>query len=221
MKNVIVSWSGGKDSCLAAYKAIQKGYKLSYLANTVSVEFKRVGLHGIEDVLIQRQAAGVGVPLLQQAVVGANYEQEFKEFLINKQKVVCGIVFGDIYLEECRIRNERICKDIGLLAIEPLWGEKPIDILRDFIRCGFEAFVVSTQANLLGSEWIGRKIDNSFVTDIQKLQRIDLCGENGEYHTFVTNGPIFRKKIVITKIGKILRNGYWFLDIQKYNLVNK
>lgn len=221
MKKVIATWSGGKDSCFAAYKAMQKGYKLSYLANTVSAEFKRVGLHGIQDILVQQQARLVGVPLLQKAVVGINYEKEFKENLKRKQHVVSGVVFGDIFLNECRSRNERVCKDLGLITIEPLWGRKSIEILKDFISCGFEAFVVSTQASLLGSKWLGRKINHHFIKDIQKLKDIDPCGENGEYHTFVTNGPLFKKKIVITETGKVFRNGYWFLDIQKYQLINK
>lgn len=200
---------------------MQKGYNVSYLVNTVSVEFRRVGLHGVEDVLIQQQAEAIGIGLLQKAVVGANYEQEFKELLERKRNNVGGVVFGDIYLEECRIRNEKMCRDLGLLTIEPLWGRKPVDILKDFIRCGFEALVVSTQANLLGKEWVGRRIDMTFLTDIRKLRYIDPCGENGEYHTFVTDGPIFKKKIAITKTGRLLRNGYLFLDIQEYNVIHK
>ncbi len=221
MKKVIVAWSGGKDSCFAAYKALLQGYKLKYLVNTVSVEFNRVGLHGVAAELIKQQAQLIGVPLFQKAVRGVTYAEEFKRQLAYKRKVVDGVVFGDIYLEQCRSRNERICKELNLLLIEPLWGRTSADILRDFIRSGFEAYVVSTQGNLLGKEWVGRKLDYAFLSDIQKLPTIDICGENGEYHTFVTNGPFFKKKIMIRKTDKIFRNDYWFLDIQDYKLVDK
>lgn len=220
-KSIIATWSGGKDSCFAAYKAVQQGYTLSCLVNTISVEFNRVGLHGVEAVLIKEQAKAIEVPLFQKAVVGTNYQQEFKEALGSKRGIASGVVFGDIFLDECRNRNEQIARELGFFPLEPLWGIKSVDILKDFISQGFEAYIVSCQAKLLGKNWVGRKIDKSFVSDIQKLKNIDPCGENGEYHTFVTNGPLFKKKIVITQTSKLLRNGYWFLDIQKYHISNK
>ncbi len=219
--SLIATWSGGKDSCFATYLAIQQGYTISYLANTISVEYQRVGLHGVQDTLIQEQADAVGIPLLQKAVEGVRYEQEFTTLLAEKKREVKGIVFGDIFLDECRTRNEGICKKLRLFALEPLWGKTSLEILRDFIDTGFEAYVVSCQAALLWQEWVGRRIDASFLEDIQKVKGVDPCGENGEFHTFVTNGPIFRKEIVLQKTAKVLRNGYWFLDIQKYKVVEK
>lgn len=220
-KNVIATWSGGKDSCFAAYKAVQMGYHLKLLVNTITSEFKRVGLHGTEDVLIQEQAKAIEIPLFQKAVTGFTYGEEFKKALGSKRYIADGVVFGDIFLDECKNRNEKISKELGFFSLEPLWGRKSIAILTDFIQSGFEAYIVSCQANLLGSEWVGRKIDTSFLADIQKLETIDPCGENGEYHTFVTDGPLFKKKIVITQTAKLLKNGYWFLDIQKYHVSQK
>jgi diphthine-ammonia ligase len=91
----------------------------------------------------------------------------------------------------------------------------------DFITSGFEAVVVSTQANLLGKEWVGRKLDERFLNDLKNLGNIDICGENGEYHTLVTDGPIFKQKIDIKRSREVLRENYWFLDVQDYQLVNK
>lgn len=220
-QSLIATWSGGKDSCFATYLAMQSGYTIAYLANTISVEYQRVGLHGIQDTLIQEQAAAIGIPLLQKAVVGTQYEKDFTQLLAEKKRAVKGIVFGDIFLDECRNRNVGICKKLRLFALEPLWGKSSLEILRDFVAAGFEAYVVSCQATLLWQEWIGRKIDASFIEDIQKVKGIDPCGENGEFHTFVTNGPFFKKEIILQRTAKVLRNGYWFLDIQKYKVVEK
>lgn len=220
MGNVIASWSGGKDSCLAFYKALCEGYKVSSLINTVSVEFRRVRFHGIESTLIQKQAQAISIPLLQRETTGERYEQEFKETLREATDIE-GVVFGDIHLQHCREWAEKICGELGVKAIEPLWGRSPEDILLDFIDAGFEAIVVSTQASLLGKEWIGRKLDKEFLEDIRKCKNIDACGENGEFHTFVTDGPLFKKRINISESQKVLRDGYWFLDIRKYQLLQK
>src|SRR3989344_5770163 len=155
MKKVIVSWSGGKDSCFACYKAMQAGYTISYLANTVSKEYKRVRFHGLKDTLIQKQAQALGIPLLQKETSAENYEKEFKD---NIEQVIsediCWVVFGDIHLQHCLAWANKVCNDMGVAALEPLWGKEPQKILSDFIESGFEAIVVSTQANLLGKEWI-------------------------------------------------------------------
>jgi uncharacterized protein (TIGR00290 family) len=95
----------------------------------------------------------------------------------------------------------------------PLWGEEQNKILREFITLGFEAVVVATRADLLGEEWLGRKLDSDFLADLAKLENITLCGEAGEYHTLVINGPLFQKRIEIIEASKILNNGHWFLDI--------
>lgn len=219
MNIVVSSWSGGKDSCLACYKAISDGYEISYLFNTVSVEFKRVRFHGTEAELIRRQAQAIGIPLLQIETSPNGYEQEFKEGVRSLiPNGINGMVFGDIHLLHCREWAERICKELCIQAIEPLWGQNPEEILLDFIESGFEAIVISTQANLLDEEWLGRKLDKDFLQDIRKHRRIDACGENGEYHTLVTNGPMFRQRIEILESQKILRDGYWFLDIRKYQV---
>ncbi len=218
--NVVASWSGGKDSCLACYKAILEGYNVAYLVNTISKEYQRVRFHGTEDRLIQAQARAVGIPLFQKETSSDNYELDFKESVRNliSNKDIFGMVFGDIHLEHCREWAEKICGELGIRAIEPLWHRRPEEILSDFINTGFEAYVTSCQADLIDKKYIGRRVDNKFLKDMAKIG-IDVCGENGEYHTIVTNGPIFKQRIIIAESEKVLRDGYWFLDIRKYRLV--
>jgi len=214
----IASWSGGKDSTLACYKAICGGYDISYLVNFISKKYRRVSFHGSEAKLIQLQAEAVGIPLLQKETTDDGYEQEFKgairDLIPNGIK---GMVFGDIYLQENRGWVERVCGELGIEAIEPLWGKDPEEILSDFTNAGFEAVIISAQSKFIGREWIGRQVDTHFV-EYLKAKNICPCGENGEYHTLLINGPMFKKRIEITEAKTINRDGYWFLDTCKYCL---
>jgi diphthine-ammonia ligase len=221
MNKVIVSWSGGKDSCLACYKAIKMGYNVCYLLNTISNEYKRVRFHGTRDTLIQKQAQAVGIPLLQVETTANSYEKEFKEAVKSILSAdIVGMVFGDIFIH-MREFADKICNELGIQTIEPLCGYSSEEILLDFINSGFESVIVATRANLLGKEWIGHKLDKPFLKHIKSLKNADVCGENGEFHSLVIDGPIFKQRIDITKSDKILREGYWFLDIQQYKLVLK
>jgi uncharacterized protein (TIGR00290 family) len=216
--NVIATWSGGKDSCLATYKAIQAGHAVTFLANTVSKQYKRVGFHGVEATLINAQAEAVGIQLLQQETTPNRYWHDFSANLQKKKRDVEGVIFGDIFLEECFTSSQGVCNNLGLTLIEPLWKQFSEKLLEEFVELGFEAIVVSAQEKLFDKEWVGRAIDQSFIADLKKRKDIDPCGENGEYHSLVLDGPLFKKKINITKSEPILRDGYWFLDIQQYTV---
>jgi len=214
----ISSWSGGKDSCFACYQAICEGYNVSHLLNFISKEYKRVSFHGTEAKLIQLQAEAIGIPLLQKETTWNGYEQEFKDAVKSLiPNGVTGMVFGDIYLQEHKDWVERVCRELGIEAIEPLWEQDPERVLLEFIDAGFEATIVSAKSELFDDKWIGRKVDREFLSHL-KDNNIDLCGENGEYHTFVTDGPMFQKRIKITKSQPITRDGYWFLDTLEYSL---
>ena len=207
----IASWSGGKDSCFACYKAIRDGYDISYIVNFISKEYKRVSFHGTEAKLIQLQSEAIHIPLLQKETTWNGYENEFKEAV--KSLIpdgVQGMIFGDIYLQEHKDWVERVCRELGIEAVEPLWKKVPEEIILEFIDAGFEAIIVSAKADLFGKEWIGKRVDREFLRYL-KDNNIDACGENGEYHTFVTDGPMFRKKIKIDMNMPIMRDGYWFL----------
>ena len=217
-KSVLSSWSGGKDSCFACYEAMQKGYEVSYLVNFISEEYKRVRFHGTEAKLIKLQAEAIGIRLLQKETTADGYERQFKDAVRGlTQSGINGMVFGDIYLQEHRDWVESVCGELNIEAIEPLWERRPEDILRDFIDKDFEAILISAKLDLFGEEWIGRRIDKEFLRFL-KEKNIDVCGENGEYHTLVTNGPIFKKRIKINSSVPIVRDNHRFLDILEYSL---
>jgi diphthine-ammonia ligase len=214
----IASWSGGKDSCLALYEAIDKGYEISHLVNFISKEFHRVSFHGTEAKLIQMQSQATEIPLLQKETTRDGYEQEFKEAVRSLiPGGVEGMVFGDIYLQEHKDWVERVCGDLGIKAVETLWGKNTEEVLSGFIEKGFEAIIVSAQSKLIDENWIGHLVDKNLMAYL-KDKNIDLCGENGEYHTLVINGPIFKMPIRLIEIRTIARDSYWFLDTIKYQL---
>jgi diphthine-ammonia ligase len=214
----IASWSGGKDGCLACYEAIRQGYEVSHLMNFISREFHRVSFHGTEAKLIQLQSQATGIPLLQRETTWDGYEHEFKEAVRSLiPSGVGGVVFGDIYLQEHRDWVERVCGELGIEASEPLWGKNPEDVLSSFIDASFEAVVVSAQSKLINEDWIGHLVNKNFIGYL-KDRNIDICGENGEYHTLVIDGPIFKRPIQLIENKTIGRENYWFLDTIKYQL---
>jgi len=218
----VVSWSGGKDSCYACYLAPSLGYQVSSLLTMVSRQFQRSGGHGIEVQLMRRQAEATGIRMLQQEYAGDNYEEMFKSALRQlKQEGVQALVTGDIYLQENRDWVERVAGEVGLEAVFPLWGMKPGEVNRGFIGAGFEALVVALQADQLGEEWLGRRVDADFLADLLALGKVDPEGERGEFHTFVLDGPLFKKRIAVLETGRVLRDGCWFLDIPRYELREK
>jgi uncharacterized protein (TIGR00290 family) len=217
---VISSWSGGKDSCLACYRAIQQGYKVKYLLNFISKESKRCCFHGIEAKLINLQAELIGITLIQKEVTAdmREYEREFKA-AVSQIKDIKAMVFGDIYLDEHKDWVERVCQDLDISPIEPLWNNSPSAILEEFIDLGFRAVVVSCQADKFGKDFVGKEVDKDLLAEL-KSRSICPCGENGEFHTLVVDGPIFKRRIEILESEPVLKEGfwkYWFLDIKKYN----
>ena len=217
-EKVLVSWSGGKDSCLACYVALSNGYEISHLVNFISDEYRRVRFHGTEAELIRLQSKSLNIPLVQKETSRDGYEQDFKDAIRDLiQEGIEGMVFGDIDIQENRDWVERVCKDVGIKAKEPLWGRDREGLLRGFISAGFEAVIVSAKAGLFGYEWVGHKVDTDFLCYL-KENNIDICGENGEYHTFVIDGPLFKKRIHITNSKPVKRDGYWLLDTIEYSL---
>lgn len=222
---LISSWSGGKDSCLACYKAMQIGYRISFLLNLISRKYQRCCFHGIQKNLIDLQAQLIGIPLFQKDVSDdmGLYEKEFKEAVTDlKTRGAKGMVFGDIYLTEHQNWVERVCQELEIQAIEPLWQKTPEEVIEEFISLGFRAVVVSAKKELFDKDIIGRIVDREFVEEL-KRRNICPCGENGEYHTFVIGGPIFKKgEIAITQSKVVLKEGFWphwFLDIQDYQKI--
>jgi len=218
----ISSWSGGKDSCLACYKAMQQGYDVRLLLNFISRESKRGCFHGLDGKLLKFQADLIGIPLVQKEVSPDmnKYEEEFKAAVTElRGKDIGSMVFGDIYLLEHESWIERVCKDLKINALEPLWDNSPENIIDEFINAGFKAVIVSCKADIMGKEFLGRMIDKDLADELKKIG-ICPCGEKGEFHTLVIDGPIFRQPIKILKASPVIKEGFWkhwFLDIQQYS----
>jgi diphthine-ammonia ligase len=213
-------WSGGKDSCFACYKAISLGHKISVLFNFTDSEGKNSLSHRLPAELILKQAKLVGIPVVQKAMSKDTYEREFKALVSawKKKKGIEGIVFGDIYLKEHKDWIERVCRELAIEPILPLWGKDTKELLREIIDSGFKAIVVSTKADLLGKDWLGRSIGEGFIRELKP--EIDPCGEKGEFHTLVVDGPIFSRPIQIMEAKPILKESFgkhWFLDIKNYS----
>ena len=221
-KTAACSWSSGKDSCLALYKAIKDGYRIERLFNFISRKYKRVSFHGATAEIVRLQSEAIGIPLIQKETTEENYEESFRSTLSElKARNINRIVRGDIHLEDLRRWVEDVCNEQGIEVILPLWKQSPEMLLQEFIGLGFKAVLASVWAEKLDSSWVGRCIDKEFLVDIKKTGCLDLCGENGEFHSFVYDGPIFSKRINLKKTGKVLIDGFWFLDIQEYGLEDK
>lgn len=220
----IVSWSSGKDSCLALHRAIKLGYEPVCLMNFVSEEYNRCCFHGIPTEVVKAQAESLNIPLFQKKVPATmeGYEVRFKETVKELMAKYSAefIICGDIYLLEQQNWVERVCKEIGITPVEPLWQENAESLVEEFIDTGFKTMVVSAKADIFNDEFLGKTMDKNLIQYI-KERKSCVCGENGEFHSFVYDGPLFKNKINITKSEKILRDGFWkhwFLDIQEFNL---
>ena len=225
MDQVFMSWSGGKDSCLACYLATTKSLKVSCLANMITEDGQMSMTHGQSSELLQVQSRAIGIPLVQRRTTWNGYEAEFKEMLrAFKREGINGGVFGDIDLDEHREWVERVCREVDMTPHLPLWGQRQEKLLRDFVDLGFEAIVVATRADLLEEEWLGRRIDPGFINELIGLRAtkgITPCGEAGEYHTLVVDGPLFQQRLEILETRKTLKDGYWFLEVLATELKTK
>jgi diphthine-ammonia ligase len=208
----LASWSGGKDSCLACYRAIKKGMHVSHL-----VHFDRPNnLHGVDPALIRLQSELADIPMIQKHVDQEEFEQEFRTTVTRlKKEGAAGMIFGDIHLEPHKEWVDRTCGELGIEPVEPLWGMDTERIIEDFMAAGFETIVASGDQKLIDKKYIGRKMDREFI-EYLKSKKLDICGECGEFHTFVTKGPLFRGEIEIESYDVSSRDGFWFLNVRDY-----
>lgn len=210
-----VSWSGGKETSLACYRAMRtENIVVNYLLNMITEDGAHSRTHGLSSFILQLQAEALGIPLVQRRTSWESYEQEFKKAIsdFKKEGVEIG-VFGDIDLQEHRDWVERVCNDAGIKPILPLWKEQREKLLEELIGVGFKAIIVATQDRFLGKRWLGRPVDMELIKKLKVLGGIDLCGEKGEYHTFVYDGPIFKKPVEFEVGKKYLKEGHWLLEI--------
>jgi uncharacterized protein (TIGR00290 family) len=222
MSSIFVCWSGGKESSLACYRAKANGLTPSYLLNMTSEDGSRSRTHGLAREVLSLQAEAIGIPLIQRKTSWTSYEDNFKKTVLElKEAGIEGGVFGDIDLEEHRRWVKRVCKEIGIRAYLPLWGKEQRKVLEDFVNLGFEAIVVAINSEILEKKWLGRKIDHKFLKDITRTENITPCGEAGEYHTLVIDGPIFKKRMKIVETRVVQREPHWLVDISRCLLEDK
>ena len=223
MQKVFASWSGGKDCCLALHRAKTGGMDVRYLANMVTEDGKRSRSHGISAAAIKKQAEALGIPIVQRRTTDDTYEVEFIKMLQDfKRQGIEGGVFGDIDFEPHREWNEKVCAAAAITPHLPLWQADQVQLLEEFIDAGFIAVVVAVRADLLGKEVLGRTVARKFLTYIAGRDKgITPCGEAGEYHTLVIDGPLFQKRLEIAASEKVSRGDHHFLEILKLELKAK
>lgn len=195
MKTYAVAFSGGKDSTLALDRAIRMGLKVKYLVNIYSEETNRVRFHGFKKEIIKAQADALGLELIQSGSNNENFEQIFIEGLkILKNKNVDGIIFGDIHLEEVKKWFEERTTKYGFEHIEPLWKNPQKTLITEIVNRGYKATLTNIDLEKANGSWLGKVITKNLIQEFEKAE-IDLCGENGEYHSFVSDGPLFNHPI--------------------------
>lgn len=217
---IIFSWSGGKDSALALQR-IQNNpeFEVVSLITTITDGYDRISMHGIRLELLEEQVKQIGLPLykinIPQQCSNEDYEEAMQKAMDHFLKMgIKTVVFGDIFLED--VKNYRIkqLSRVGMEAIFPLWGEKTTDLAMQFLELGFRTIISCVDNRVIDRSFSGRIFDESFLNDLPEA--CDPCGENGEFHSFVFEGPVFSKPISIKKGEQTLRNDYFFYtDILK------
>ncbi|MDY6794969.1 MAG: ATP-binding protein [Actinomycetota bacterium] len=217
-ERVIMSWSCGKDSALALHE-IQKNdlYSIQALLTTVSGEYERVSMHGVRRELLRRQASSLGMPS-REIVLSPNpsnreYESLMREALEGfRDEGVSAVVFGDIYLRDVRRYREENMQEVGMRCLFPLWGRPSSSLAHDFIRLGFKAVITCVDSDLLDGDFAGRHFDERLLSELPP--GVDPGGENGEFHTFVFDGPPFKEAVNFRRGEVVLRDGrFYFCDL--------
>ena len=235
----IFNWSGGKDSALALYHVLQdKNYQVERLLTNVNATYNRIAMHGVRVELLQQQAIELKLPLQELRMNDQPTMAAYNDAMASTMKALqtegfTHSIFGDIFLEDLKKYREDRLAEVSFSAYFPLWKKDTTQLVHEFIDLGFKTIVCCIKSDLLDESFAGRIIDKDFLKDLPK--GIDPCGENGEFHTFVFDGPIFSKPIPITIGEKVLRQyeapknkedncfsddrprptnmGFWFCDL--------
>lgn len=209
----ITSWSGGKDSCLALDRARSSGLEPAGLFTMFTEGGERSRSHGLTHAVLRAQAQAMGLRLFTNNASWPEYEDVFigalREFRL---RGIQSGVFGDIDIEDHRAWVQRVCAAAGMRALHPLWQAPRRALLEEFLARGFQATVIAVRDGVLDRAFLGRNLDESLIAEFEALG-IDSCGENGEYHTVVTDGPLFRTPVALAQGEASLHSGVWFLDV--------
>lgn len=226
----VFNWSGGKDSAFALYKVLQSGlYDVVALLTTVNSSSSRSTMHDIPLELLKRQASSICIPLYVVNLSPASGMDEYNKAMSDavlhfKEQGVTTFIFGDIFLYDVRKYREDALRPLGIDVLEPLWDKSSREVMEEFLQSGLKTIIVTTTATVLGREYIGRHIDESLIKDLP--ESADVCGEQGEYHTFCYDGPIFSHPVTFT-LGQPYEKSfpiklddgteqtfsYWFADL--------
>ncbi|WP_443939059.1 diphthine--ammonia ligase [Pedobacter sp. MW01-1-1] len=206
-KKCIFNWSGGKDSTLALHYALQDPeLEIKYLVTSVNEQYNRVSMHGVRESLLIKQAESIGIPLYQIRLPAMpdmeTYDKEMHKHLTKfKEEGITHSIFGDIFLEDLRTYRENKLKEVGLEAIFPIWKKDTTTLIDEFISIGYKTIIVCVQQNL--DTFCGKVITKELISALP--ENIDPCGENGEFHTFAFEGPIFKESIDFELGEKVFR----------------
>ncbi|WP_295912604.1 adenine nucleotide alpha hydrolase [uncultured Alistipes sp.] len=230
----VFNWSGGKDSAHALLRAVQSGrYEITALLTTINRDTRRSTMHGIPTALLEAQAASIGIPLYIVGLTPKGNMEDYSSAMsraveLFKAEGVTHFIFGDIFLHDVRRYREEQLAPHGIAVVEPLWGHSSEAVMRDFLASGLRTVIVTTMADGLGADAIGREIDHGFIASLPA--GVDPNGENGEYHTFCYDGPIFRQPVpfllgrpfsqnydIRLDDGTTKTYSYWFADLQALN----
>jgi len=217
-EKVIVAWSGGKDSALALHQILSSDkYEVLKLLTTVTKDYDRISIHGVRRVLLEQQANALSIPLeivfISKGASDKEYENELlKTLKMNLDSGVSSVVFGDIFLKDVRRYRECLLMKLGINGIFPLWKKDTQMLARKFINLGFKAIIMAIDSNVLAKDFVGREYDEYFLLDLPG--NVDPCGENGEFHSLVYNGPIFHESVSFKKGERVLReNRFYYCDL--------
>ncbi|QES92094.1 adenine nucleotide alpha hydrolase [Empedobacter brevis] len=224
LKKAVFNWSGGKDSALALQKVLEgKEFEVIALLTTITAETNTSSIHGIPLELLKKQAQSIGIPLYLVTLTKdiKTYEDEMLKAVNHfKQLGVAHFIFGDIFLTDVKKYRESKLLPLGIEVVEPLWGKTSLEVMDEFLKSGIKSKIIVTQADKLDQSFIGRDLDRSVIDSFP--MNVDVCGENGEYHTFSYAGDLFKtpfdfailETVLITHefkldTGEIKKCDYW------------
>jgi uncharacterized protein (TIGR00290 family) len=217
-EKLLIGWSGGKDSALALHRILAlPRYDIAAILSTVTEDYDRISMHGVRTVLLRAQAESLGYPLelvpISKNATNGEYDSAMGRVLERyRAEGVFSVVFGDIFLEDVRKYRENRLRAVGMTGIFPLWGENTGALARTFIDLGFKAVTTCVDSTMVSREFVGRAFDLQCLSELPPTA--DSCGENGEFHSFVYDGPIFRTPIRFNQGDVVLRdNRFYYCDL--------
>ena len=216
-EQVLFCWSGGKDSAMALHTLLQDpNLRIAALLTTVTEGYDRISMHGVRRELLLQQAQRIGLPLHEVHIppecVNPTYESRMEAALqIHFENGIRKVAFGDIFLEDLRTYREKNLARIGMTALFPIWKRNTRELIGSFHALGFRSITVCVDSKVLDRSFAGRELDHAFFEDLPP--HVDCCGENGEFHTFTFDGPIFNEAVPFRVGESVQRDSLVFCDL--------